>query len=255
MAPDAMPSLRLLPFLFGLVVGTASWTATSTASAAAPEPGRWSGVIEVPGRPLAVVVDLDRHQGRWSGSITLPGLALAGHELTRITATESAISFQIARSLAVAPHEAATIHLAPSDAGRMLGEFRQGGLAAPVVLARAGPAQVQVPIRSTLVRAALQGSWTGRYELGGYPREVTIELRNVADTASATARLVIVGKATTEIPVDLVVEDGEFLALSSSATRVGFEGRIAKDAVEIRGAMLLGGFELPMTLTRKAPGR
>jgi hypothetical protein len=78
-------------------------------------------------------------------------------------------------------------------------------------------------------------------------------LANRAD-AAATATLVIVGKQTTNLPVDLVIEDGRFLRIESQTNRVVFEGRFVEEQDEIDGTFELGPFELPLVL-RRAAGR
>jgi len=82
---------------------------------------------------------------------------------------------------------------------------------------------------------------------------VTMTLENHA-AAGATARLVIVGKQTTEVPVDLVLQDGNFLRIESMANQVAFEGRVDDESREIRGTFELGSLELPLTLRRRPGG-
>ena len=69
--------------------------------------------------------------------------------------------------------------------------------------------------------------------------------------AAATATFKVVGKQVTDLAVDLVVEEGEFLRVESSANRVTFEGRFARDRDEIAGSIDLGSFELPVVLRRR----
>jgi hypothetical protein len=133
---------------------------------------------------------------------------------------------------------------------QMTGEFHQAGNVAPFTLTRIGPAQVVAPTRSTAVTPDLEAAWTGQFMLGDYPRNVTISVENHAG-GPATATFIVVGKQTTDLPVDLVVEEGDFLRIESPATRVTFEGRIAKSRDEIAGSIDLGSFELPLVLRRK----
>jgi len=65
------------------------------------------------------------------------------------------------------------------------------------------------------------------------------------------SRHATVGKQTTELPVELVVEEGDFLRIESPANRVTFEGRFARDRDEIAGSIDLGSFELPVVLRRR----
>ena len=114
-----------------------------------------------------------------------------------------------------------------------------------------GPAEVESSPRSTPVQRELEDQWTGDYELGGYPRRVTITFENHAD-AGATAKFVIVGKMTNDLPVDLVVQQGNLLRVESQSTRVYFEGRLFIEAGEIRGTSEVGPLELPLELRRSS---
>src|SRR5258706_3389807 len=62
---------------------TVTFAAALTAPAGAAElvPGRWQGVIEVPGMPIPVSVDLSRDGGAWTGSVTMTGLPIKGAPL------------------------------------------------------------------------------------------------------------------------------------------------------------------------------
>ncbi len=133
----------------------------------------------------------------------------------------------------------------------MAGEMTQAGNAAKFSLERIGAAQVELPPRSTPVRRDIEDQWSGDFELGGYPRHVTITLENHAD-AGATAKFVVVGKKTTSLPVDLVVQEGNFLRLESQENRVTFEGRFVSERGEISGTIALGSLELPLVLRRGA---
>jgi hypothetical protein len=220
--------------------------------AAGPAPeGRWEGQIRIPGRELQAVVDLAPSGGTWIGSITMPGLDMKGAPLANITATGSEVTFEIAVVLDASGYGPARFkaHLDAGDA--MSGEMAQAGNTAAFSLHRVGAAQVDAAQRSTPVGTALADKWIGEFELGGYPRHVTLTLENHAQ-ATATATLVVVGKQTTNIPIDLVVEDGRFLRIESQATRVTFEGSFVEGSDEIDGMFELGAFELPLILHRAA---
>jgi hypothetical protein len=216
---------------------------------AVPDPeGRWQGQIQIPGKTLLVVVDLAPDGGAWTGSIIIPGLDIKGARLAKIDATPNDIAFDIASILDTPSFGPAHFE------GRLRGDaidgtMRQGGNVAKFSLARSGPAQVDIPIRNTAVRRNLEDQWTGEFELGGYPRQVTLTLENHADKP-ASATLVIVGKRTTDVPIDRVTEDGEFITIESTANQVLFEGRLAGQSDEIRGTIGVGPFELPLVLRR-----
>ena len=221
---------------------------------AAPAPeGRWEGIVQIPGRALRVVVDLQPASGgAWAGSIILPGLGIKGDALTAIAIKGSDIGFAAAHALGSSTQKppSCEAHLEGADA--MTGRMRQGGNEATFRLARTGPAQVEAPVRSTPVGRAFVGEWIGEFELGGYPRRVTITIANRAD--AATAEFLIVGKQRNVLPVELVVQDGTFVRIESPATQINFEGRLAESGDELRGVVELGPMELPLALRRTAGG-
>ena len=214
--------------------------------------GRWEGSIGIPDRPLPLVVDLAPDKdGAWDGSFIVPGLGIKGAPLANVVVRDSEVTFDTG-SLLANPTDGPTrfeARLTASDA--LSGEMKQGGNSAQFSLRRIGPAQVEPPIRSTAVPADVENEWRGDYEMGGYPRHVTITFKNQPGGA-AKATFVIVGKRTTDLPVDLVVAEGSFLRIESQANQVVFEGRYSSERGEIRGIIELGPFELPIVLHRPA---
>jgi len=237
---------RAIVTLLGLV------PALACSAAPAPE-GRWEGIVQIPGRALRVVVDLQPNGSGWAGSIILPGLGVKGDALTGIAVNGNDISFAAAHALGSPTQKPPTFDARLEDADVMTGRMRQAGNEAPFRLARTGPAQVESPVRSTPVGHALEGEWVGEFELGGYPRKVTITIANRGD-AGATAEFLIVGKQRNALPVELVVQDGAFVRIESPATQINFEGRLVESAGELRGIVELGPTELPLTLRRTAGG-
>ena len=216
--------------------------------------GRWEGPVAIPGNEIQVAIDLARGgAGQWTGSIIMRGLGIKGAPLSNIVVNDADIAFDMGERFRSPAHGpmAFTAHLTAADA--MVGEMRQGGNVAKFQLRRTASAQVEPAPRSTAVGRDLADQWIGEFELGGYPRHVTITLENHAG-AAATARFVIVGKQTTDIPVDLVTEDGNFLRIESLANHVAFEGRFDKASGELRGVVELGFGELPLVL-RRSGGR
>jgi len=219
-------------------------------SAAKPAEGRWEGAIQIPGRELQLVVDLAQGSaGAWIGSIIIPGLGVKGAPLSHVVVTDTDLTFDAGDSLLSTAYGPAGFkaHLIAADG--MAGEMRQGGNVAKFSLNRVAPAQVEPSPRSTPVRRDLEGQWRGDFELGGYPRHVTITFENHAN-AAATAKFVVVGKQTTNLPVDLVIDEDNFLRIESQANRVAFEGRFVKASGEINGIVELIGLELPLVLRR-----
>ena len=220
------------------------------AQAAAPPPeGRWEGRVEIPGNELPLIVDPARtSSGGWTGSIVIPGLRIKGAALANVVVSDDQLSFDLGNVLAT-PAGAAQFKAQTLTADRMTGEMHQAGNVAKFALAKRGRPQVEAPPQSTAVSRELEAQWVGEFELGGYPRNVTITLENHAG-AGASAKLVIVGKRVNDLPVDLVVQQGSLLRVESQTTQIVFEGRLREGADEIRGAIELGSIELPLTLRR-----
>jgi hypothetical protein len=236
--------MRRLIVLLAAVIGASPTIAATDAA------GRWEGAAAIPGRSLPMVIDVDRDDaGHWRGSIIVPDLAVDGLPLAHVVATGDRLAFDLGDALGAQAFGAAAFALRIDKPGVATGEFRQGGHVARVSLSRTGVAQVEVPPRSTPLATALVARWSGSFELGGYPREVTIVLARGGDGLGA-ATFTVVGKKTTVIPVDLVMQSGDYLRLESAATSVSFEGRVVAEAAEIRGTIAMGSIELPLVLRR-----
>jgi hypothetical protein len=222
-------------------------------AAGQPPTGRWDGSAQIPGRDLRLIVDLAQESdGAWAGSIIIPGFGVKGAQLTNIVVSDSNVAFELANALGAAPYGPATFKA--SLAGeRMTGEMRQAGNTTKFALTNVGPPQVESPPRSTPVARDIATQWAGEFELGGYPRHVTMTLENHAGHG-ATAKLVIVGRQRNDIPIDLVIQEGNLLRIESSQNQVAFEGRVDTERREITGTFELGALELPLTLRRGAGG-
>ena len=211
--------------------------------------GRWEGTVQIPGRQLTLIVDLAAESGGgdWQGSITIPGLGLKGAPLSDIALNGGEIVFSTNGALADQRTGPAKFNARFVGDGKLAGDFVQGGNTAPFALQKTGPPQVEIPPRSTAITKEIEGEWKGGYELFGYPRKVTIKLQN-RGPEGATADFVIVGRKENKLPVDRVVQQGEFLTVDSHETGLSFEGRARKD--EIQGTISQGPLEIPVTLRR-----
>lgn len=230
--------------------------ATSPAWAAPDFEGRWEGEASVPGAPLAIVIDLAKTAAQaWAGSVTLPGRGVKGAALREIGVDDLGLRFGLDAAIAGSAEMPTTMVLRAQPDGSLAGEFRQGGHVAAALLRRSGPAQVDLAPRSSTLNSALLGTWLGRYELGGYARDVTLTLDNQADGRGA-GEMTIVGKRTTRLPIDLVLQGSQFLRLESGAAGVRVEGRWFADDGRIDALFVQGPFEAPLLLRRAGgPGR
>jgi hypothetical protein len=212
--------------------------------------GRWEGTVQIPSRELVLIVDLaagSGDSGGWQGSITIPELGIKGAPLTDIGVKSDTVVFSIKSALADQRAGPAKFNGRFVGEGKLTGDFLQAGNTAPFALEKTGPPQVEPPPHSTAIAKEIEGEWKGGYELFGYPRKVTIKMQN-RGAEGATAEFVIVGRKENKLPVDHVVQEGEFLTIDSHETGLSFEGRTRKG--EIQGTILQGPLEIPITLRR-----
>jgi hypothetical protein len=210
--------------------------------AAEPAEGRWEGTIQIPGTGLTAIVDLAQSAGGWIGSATVPGFT-KGAPLADIVVQDSAVSFTLKGALGD-PKFSGRVDAAAFD-----GSFVQAGNSAAFHLRHTGPPQVDLPRQSTAVADDLAGDWLGEVTLGGNKLKASLKLTNHSGGA-ATAQFVVTGKRETNIPIDLVRQEGDFLTVVSSQYRIGFEGRLHEDAGELTGTFAQGPIESPLTLRR-----
>ena len=241
-----------------LIAAPMLWCVFGAASAAGPGgvAGRWEGEARIPGTPLPLVLDLAPDAlGAWRGSVILPGLGVKGAPLAALAvAADGAVQADLAGALNGPPSELPTqLALRMLPDGRLEGQLRQGGHSADVRLNRSGDAQVDAPPASTPLPPALAGVWRGRYELGGYPREVTLTLAAPVANALAGApagELLIVGRRRTQLVVDRVVAGARFVTLEASAAGIRLEGQWDGANGRFDGQVIQGLFEARLTLQR-----
>lgn len=229
----------------------------AAATAAAPDPaGRWEGAAQIPGAPQRLVLDLARDQtgSGWTGSLTLPGRGTKGAPLQALQVrADGSVQADAASAFGGPPGELPTqlaLRLLPD--GRLEGQWRQGGHTAGVSLRRSGEAQVDPPPARTAVPVPLAGTWRGRYELGGYPREVTLTLQSTSDPQAPAGELLIVGKRRSQLVVDRVNAGARFVTLEAGSAGIRLEGRWDTAGGVIDGTFSQGPFEAPVQLTREA---
>ena len=212
--------------------------------------GRWQGHAQVPGRPLALTVDLARNAaGAWVGSIIVPELNIKGAPLTDISDEGGHVAFAIKTSADPSAGQAA--FRGKMDSGRTMdGDFSLGGNTAKFELKKVGAASVDFPLPGTPLDKAFEGKWIGEYVFTGVPRHVTMTFTNNAG-GPASAKFVIVGKKTTDVPVDLVRQDAALVVVQSNAYQITYEGRLHKDTGQITGTFTQGPYEVPLNLHRE----
>lgn len=246
---DLQLRLRRTRSFVGFTIIVAIWpgllvaSVTSDAAETALE-GKWSGKIRIPGHEVTLIVDLAR-KANWTGSATLPALNVKGAPLTEIKIQGVDLSFGI-QALMGPGIEPPKIKAQLIDK-KLMGDFLQAGNTARVILERIAPAQVEEPLRSTPVAKEFEGEWRGEYELLGSPRKVTLKLQN-HDSQPASADFVIVGRKVNNLPVDRIIQHGNFITIESGAFGLTYEGRLENG--EIHGTVIQGAIEVPFILRR-----
>lgn len=226
------------------------------ASAASDPSGRWEGEARIPGAPQRLVLDLaqNRSDGRWAGSLTLPGRGTKGAPLQSLQVNpDGRVQADAASALGGPPGELPTqLELRLLSDGRLEGAWRQGGHEAGVLLWRSGDAQVDPPPPRTAVPTALSGIWRGTYELGGYPRDVTLTLHTTSDPQAEAGELLIVGKRRSQLAVDRVNAGTRFVTLEAGSAGIRLEGQWDAARGTFDGTFSQGPFEAPLKLQREA---
>ncbi|MFO1338367.1 MAG: hypothetical protein U1F53_09030 [Burkholderiaceae bacterium] len=250
---DTHPRLALRAALTAVACLGGLGTAHATPSDSAGPAGHWEGSAAIPGATLPLVLDLARDaQGAWAGSATLPGRRAQGVPLRQLAVgADGRVEADLGEAFGGPPSKLPTtlvVRMLPDQ--RLEGEWRQGGHTAPLTLRRQGEAQVERPTVPAPLAPGLAGVWRGRYELGGYPREVTLRLVPRAPGASSDGELLIVGRRSTRLPVDRVTVGQGYLSLDADGADFHIEGRWDMARGEIDGEMRQGPFEARLLLRR-----
>lgn len=208
--------------------------------------GRWEGRAAIPGMPLAIVLDIAPRDGKLAGWLTLPGRGIKGLALPPLQreGAELRIDLSPAFSQQGPPKPTPQLVLTAATPSALSGRFEQGGHQAPVALERVGAAQPEPTERNSTLTPALVGVWTGRYELGGYPRQVTLTL--AADSAEA----LIVGRRTTRVPMDRIRLGTHHLLLANREMQITIEGRIGAGLFDATFSQ--GPYEAALALRKEA---
>lgn len=234
------------------LIATILLACSAVGQAAESAAGRWEGVAQIPGQEMRLIIDLSDEGGKWTGSIIVPGFGIKGAELVDLQVRGADLDFAIKGALGNQRAGRAEIKAHLTADGHLAGDFRQGGNTAPFVLSKTGPAQVDLPARSTPVAREVEGEWKGDYEMMGYARHATLKFSN-RGAEGAALEFTIVGKKVNNVPVSLVTQDEDFLTVKSDEFGITFEGRFNKAGGEIKGMLTQGPLEAPLVLRRPAP--
>jgi hypothetical protein len=171
----------------------------------------------------------------------ISGLGVKGASLTNIEVKPPDVSFAVKGTLGI------QLKLRLDGSSKMAGNFEQAGNRALTTLQKTGPPQVEHPPWNTPVAKELEGEWKGDYQMLGYTRHVSIKFTN-RGPGGAAAEFVIVGRRTNNLPVDVVTQEGDLVAVDSHDIGISFEGRLRNG--KLSGAIRQGAIETPLVLER-----
>lgn len=238
-------------------------------AAAAPPPalaieGRWEGVAAVRGAPMPVVLDVVLQGGIPRAWVTLPGRGHKGLALPAELRAGGVLRLDATPAFAQMgpPNPVPEMVLAPEAGGTQLrGHFAQAGHQAPLQLVRTGAAQPERETSNDPVPDDLAGTWHGGYTIGSLPRQVTLVFTAAKGGGVAgapdrgSARAVIVGRRTVEVPFDGIEIGRQAITLSNSAMQLTFELRrppaAGANGAELTGVFSQGPFEAALQLRRE----
>jgi hypothetical protein len=205
--------------------------------------GHWEGSIEVPGQPLAIVVDLAPKEAQpWVGTIAIPAQNLKAFPLSDISVTGNAVAFAM-KGVPGDPRFAGTLS---ADGKSISGEFTQGGGSIPFTLAWKGEAKIEEPPNSTEITKDLEGSWEGALDVSGTVLRLVLKLTNQPGGAMGT--LVSLDQAGAEIPISSIAQAGSQLKFTITTINASYVGDL-KDG-QLAGTWAQGPGSWPLVFKR-----
>jgi len=209
--------------------------------------GRWEGVIQTPGAPVAVVLDLEKAgDGKWAGSAIFPAFGVKGAPLKDLSIDGSSIVFAVKDAMGT-PKITAQL----GGDRTLSGKYEQGGNSAALFLRRTGNAQVDLPPVSTAIQKELEGEWRGVLQIGEFKLHLGLKLSN-SEKGPATGQLIMIDSGNYSPAVELITQRGDNLELTIPAVNFGYEGRLDSASGELRGVLRLSSLELPFVWSRPA---
>jgi hypothetical protein len=205
--------------------------------------GRWEGIVEIPGRPFRLVIDLaPGDSDNWTGSATVPGFNVKGTPLANLAVSGSQVEFTI-KGVLGDPRLKAQLK---GDA--LKGDLNVSGNTARFTLRQTGPAQVDLSPKSTPVQRELEGQWIGSIVYAGSAMQVRLSLTN--KDGAASANLVFVKDKDLPVLVALVLQEDSALSVETAGGKISLEATFDQEAREISGAIQIGGTDIPIVLRK-----
>ena len=235
---------RPMAFLLASALTLAAHGIAAAQPATGPA-GHWEGSIEVPGQPLAIVVDLAPKEGRpWVGTISIPAQNLKAFPLSDITVTGNAVAFAM-KGVPGEPRFAGTLS---ADGKSISGDLSQGGGSIPFTLAWKGEAKIEEPPKSTEITKEMEGSWEAALDVSGTVLRLVLKLTN--QPGGATGTLISVDQGGVEIPITSITQTGSQLNFTIATNNANYVGDL-KDG-QLAGTWAQGPGSWPLVFKRPA---
>src|SRR5947207_10519970 len=132
--------------------------------------GHWEGKMKVPGKEIAVEVDIAKSTtGVLGGTISMPGEHARGLPLAKV-AVEG-------RSISLFAREDQPINGVLSDDGQSIsGTVAIEGHSIPMTMTRTGDARIEPLARIAAIGKDLEGTWNGAVDVGGKPLRLVLTM-------------------------------------------------------------------------------
>ena len=231
--------------------------AQDSASAEAPADagGRWRGAIEVPGRPLGVIVDLVASAEGWKGTIDIPSQGARNAPLSGVAVVGQAVSF----ALEGVPGEPLFRGKISDDGKTLSGVFRQGPGEFPFRLARQegvaaadlGPNQPSRPSLEGTPGEGFGGVWLGDLDAGAVQLRLLVRVAQDAE-GRWSGTVDSLDQGATGLKITEIEINGNLLRFALARPPAAYEGLLSPDGASINGLWRQNGAELPLVLHRQA---
>ena len=207
--------------------------------------GHWEGKMKVPGKEIAVEVDIARNtKGELGGTISMPDEHARGLPLAKV-AVEG-------RSISLFAREDQPINGVLSDDGKSIsGTVALGGHSIPITMTRTGDPRIEPPARIAAIGTDLEGTWNATLDAGGKPLRLVLTMANQPD-GTATASMVNVDEGKLRIPVSAITRAATKLTLDFASIDGSYAGTLSEDGMELAGTFREGPVALPLTFRRAA---
>lgn len=204
--------------------------------------GDWKGTLLAgPATSFHLGVHIKKTDAGLAGTLDDVTRAAAGLPLSDVALAGDTLSFKVAIASAPATYTAKW----DAASGAWVGAWTQSGASLPLTLA---PGR-QPPLPTV---AGLDGLWDGAMTISNHPFHLILHVKTGA--LGTAAWLDSVDQMAYGLDVDALKRDGDAVGFQLGSLKAAFTGKLAADGQSIVGQYAQGASNLPLTLTRRAPG-